>query len=149
GRVDPHPHEILVNGRVALLVGLAALVLGLVAAAVAGHRSRRVETRRTRPVPRLLRLDRPLPGVLGVRRALTGESELGGRTSRGATVVLALAVAGAVAALIVSASIERLQTDVTLSGQGGSGSEVDSGESLEVYHDALGRLEGDDRVSSL
>ena len=146
-RVDPHPHRVLFDGRVVLIVALAAIVLGLIAAGVAGHRSRRVETRRTRPVPRLLRLDRPLPGVLGVRRALTGESELGGRTSRGATVVLALAVAGAVAALVVSASIERLQTDPTLSGQGGAGRQLDSGESLDQYDKALPMLEADQRVA--
>ena len=147
GRVDPHPDRILVDGRLLLVVGVATLVLGLGAAAVAAHRSRQVETRRTRPIPRLLRLDRPLPPVLGVRRALTGESELGGRTSRGATVVLALAVAGAVAALVVSASIERLQTDPTLSGQGGSGRELDSGESLDQYERALPMLEADKRVA--
>jgi predicted lysophospholipase L1 biosynthesis ABC-type transport system permease subunit len=147
GRVDPHPDRVLVNGGVVLLVGLGAIVLGLVAAALAGHRSRRVETRRTRPVPRLLRLDRPLPGVLGVRRALTGESELGGRTSRGATVVLALAVTGAVAALVVSASIARLQADPSLSGQGGDGRELDSGESLDQYEAALPLLEADNRVA--
>jgi len=146
-RVDPHPHRVLFDAPVVLIVGLAALALGLVAAGVAGHRSRRLETRRTRPVPRLLRLDRPLPGVLGVRRALTGESELGGRTSRGATVVLALAVAGAVGALVVSASIERLQTDPTLSGQGGDGRQLDSGESLDQYDAALPILESDERVA--
>ena len=76
-------------------------------------------------------------------RRLTGESELGGRTSRGATVVLVLAVAGAVAALVVSASIERLQTDTTLSGQGGEGRELDSGESLDQYNRVLPLLEAD------
>jgi ABC-type lipoprotein release transport system permease subunit len=146
GRVDPHPDRILVNGGALMLVGFASAVLGLVAAAVAGHRSRRVEIRRTRPVPRLLRLNRPLPPVLGVRRALAGESELGGRTSRGATVVLALAVAGAVAALIVSASIERLQTDRALSGQGGDGRQLDSGESIDRFDEGLSVLERDDRV---
>jgi hypothetical protein len=147
GRVDPHPHRILLNGGAVLVVGLGAVALGLAAAGAAGHRSRRVEARRTRPVPRLLRLDRPLPGVLGVRRALTGESELGGRSSRGAAAVLALAVAGAIAALVVSASIGRLQTDPTLSGQGGDGRQLDSGESLEVYDRALPMLEADKRVA--
>jgi ABC-type lipoprotein release transport system permease subunit len=146
GRVDPYPDRILVNGGALLLVGLAAVGLGLAAAAVAGHRSRRVETRRTRPVPRLLRLDRPLAAVLGVRRAVVGESELGGRTSRGATAVLALAVAGAIAAFVVSASIERLQTDPALSGQGGDGRQLDAGESIERFETARSLLEGDDRV---
>jgi ABC-type lipoprotein release transport system permease subunit len=149
GRVDPHPHRVLIDGPALVLVAVGAVVLGLVAAAVAGHRSRRIEARRTRPVPRLLRLDRPLPGVLGVRRALTGESELGGRTSRGATVVLALAVVGAVAALMVSASIERLEADPALFGSGGGGRQLDAGESLDVYNEALPRLVADERVKSV
>jgi predicted lysophospholipase L1 biosynthesis ABC-type transport system permease subunit len=149
GRVDPEPHRVLVNGGIVLVVGAGAALLGLVAAAVAGHRSQGREARRTRPVPRLLRLDRPVPLVLGVRRALVGESELGGRTSRGATVVLGLALAGAVAALVVSASIGRLQTDPSLYGGGDDGQQLDAGESIDKYEEALPRLDADPRVASL
>jgi hypothetical protein len=52
-----------------------------------------------------------------------------GRTGRVAVAVMVAALAGAVAALAVSASIARVQVDSTLTAQG-AGRVVDSGESV-------------------
>jgi hypothetical protein len=57
-------------------------------------------------------------------------------------------VALALAALIVSASIARLQTDPHLVGHG-TGRVIESGESTDVYDAALPVLEGDDRVEQV
>ena len=64
---------------------------------------------RARPPVAIVPLDRPLPVVLGLRHAVTGESERGGRTSRAAIVVGVLGVIGVVAALTVSSSILNLR----------------------------------------
>jgi ABC-type lipoprotein release transport system permease subunit len=63
-------------------------------------------------------------------------------------IVMAAGLAGAVAALMVSASISRLQTDPSLIGQG-QGRVIDSGESVDVYDRALPLLENDRRVAML
>ena len=60
----------------------------------------------------------------------------------------AVGLAGVVAALMLSASISRLQTDGSLNGNG-EGRGIDSGESVEVYDRAMPQLEQDDRVEML
>jgi hypothetical protein len=83
-----------------------------------------------------------------VRNALARDAVRGGRASRWALIVVAAGTAGAIAALMVSASISRLQTDGSLSGQA-SGDVIDSGEGVETYDRALPLLERDRRVAML
>ncbi len=89
-----------------------------------------------------------MPGVLGLRWALFGEPDRGGRTSRGALAALVMGVIAGVATLTVSASIGRLQIDPHLTGQG-SGRYIDSGEGTDLYDRALPLLEDDPRVTML
>lgn len=70
--------------------------------------------------------------------------------SRSATAAAAAGVAVAVGALLVGASIVRLQDDPRLSGQGAPGQRVvDGGEDPAVVERALALLEADDRVRDL
>jgi ABC-type lipoprotein release transport system permease subunit len=85
---------------------------------------------------------------LGVRDALFGDTAGGGRTSRTTMFAVGVAVAAAVAALGVTASISRLDRDPSLSGQATSRI-IDSGESTQVYDRALPRLQQDPRVAML
>ena len=147
-RVDPTPASIVVDARVVLGVGVVTAVIGLVAASLSARRSAAKPIGRVRRPSGVLHLQRPLPVVLGARHALFGESEQGGRASRGAAAVMAVCTAGAVAALVVSASISRLQTDPTLIGQSAN-RVIDSGESVEVYDRAMPILVRDRRVAVL
>ncbi|HEX2699476.1 MAG TPA: ABC transporter permease [Acidimicrobiales bacterium] len=149
-RVDPAPGAVRVEGAV-LAVGLvAALGIGL---AILLLTARRAASGRGGAGSRLMgggRLPGPTGGVLGVRYALLAGPAGGGRTSRGAVAVVAAGVAGAVAALVVSASIVRLADDSSLSGgQSAATRLVDSGESVDAYDRALPLLAEDDRVQML
>lgn len=146
--VDPDPNAILINGPVVLGAAMVALIAGVTAIAVVAHHARLRERRRARLPVRVLRIDRPIPLVLGARHAVAGESELGGRTSRAAILTMTVGLAGAVAALTVSASIGRLQTDPLLTGQG-TGSVVDSGESTEAFDTALPLLRRNREIAQL
>jgi hypothetical protein len=146
--VDPTPAALVLDGRVVAGTAIAALALAVGAADLS---ARRFARRRPQPLPRparMLPLGQPLPVVLGVRNALGGDVARGGRTSRWAVVVVAAGIAGAMAALMVSASISRLQTDPLLTGQG-TGRVIDSGEGVDVYDRALPLLESDRRVATL
>jgi hypothetical protein len=146
--VDPAPASIIVNRGVAAGAGLVAVAFGIVVITFTARRLAAARPGRVGLPRRVLPLDRPLPMVLGVRQALAGGAERGGRSSRSAVVVMAAGVAGAVAALLVSASISHLQSDPLLFGQG-EGRGIDSGESVDVYDRALPQLEADPRVSTL
>ena len=146
--VDPSPAALVVDGPVGAATAIAALAVGLVAAGLSARRfARRRPDLLTRPA-RVLPLGQPLSVVLGVRHALGGDAARGGRASRWALIVVAAGTAGAIAALMVSASISRLQTDRSLTGQG-SGRVIDSGESVDVYDRAVPILEQDRRVATL
>jgi predicted lysophospholipase L1 biosynthesis ABC-type transport system permease subunit len=143
GALAPYPGWIAVVGLASIVVLL--LLLGLTA--VRAGRSARGSTVVGRALPQLLQ---PLAVPIGVRRALFGASDRGGRASRGAAVAVAASVTVAVAALMVGASIQRLQDDPSLSGQGSIDQRaIDSGESLDVYEQAMATLEADDRVIDL
>ena len=146
--VDPVPGSMVVDGGVVLGVGLVAVVFGLLVVGFSARRLAATGPDRVRGPSRVLPLNKPLPVVIGVRHALAGEADRGGRASRAAVIVMATGVAGAVAALMVSASISRLQTDPSLIGQG-EGRVIDSGESVDVYDRALPLLENDTRVAML
>jgi hypothetical protein len=146
--VDPAPGSIVVDRGVVLAVGLVAVAFGLLVVGFAARRLAASGPDRVRLPTRVIQLGHPLPMVIGVRHALAGEADHGGRSSRVAMIVMAAGLAGAVAALIVSASISRLQTDPSLIGQG-QGRVIDSGESVDVYDRALPRLENDRRVAML
>lgn len=145
---DPAVGAVVANTAVAAMsLGAAAATLS-VALVLAG---RDVAVTRSAPPgtsPRGVQLRAPLALVIGVRHALFGEATRGGRSSRGAIAAVSAAIVVAIAALMVSASIERLQVDPTLTGQGGSRL-IESGESLDVYDRAVPRLDDDERVESL
>lgn len=147
-RIDPTATRTGVDWPIVLgAVGGVVVLAG--AAVVVVVRSARVATARGRPPVAIVRLDRPLPLVLGLRQAVTGESAMGGRTSRAALAVGILGLAGVVAALTVSGSIVRLRSDPYLFGSGGTARSVDSGESVEVLEALMPRLAADRRVSAL
>ncbi|MBM3659595.1 MAG: FtsX-like permease family protein [Actinobacteria bacterium] len=148
-RIEPASRRAAVDWPVVLgsVVGLAAFASATVVAVAA--RGARVAVARSRPPVGIVRLDRPVPVVLGLRQAFAGESALGGRTSRAALVVGVLGLAGVVAALTVSGSIERLRSDPFLFGSGGTARSVDSGESVEVLDRLMPRLAADRRVTAL
>ncbi len=147
-RMDPVPRSVVVDAGVILAAGVVALAVALMIAVLAARRAATHHRNRARPGRRGVPLMRPLPAVLGIRHALFAGSENGGRLSRGALAALATGVAVVVAALVVSASIARLETDPSLTGQGG-GRAIDSGESVDVYDRVLPVLESDDRVGDL
>jgi putative ABC transport system permease protein len=146
--VDPEPGSIVIDRGVVLGVALVAVAMGLLVCISTARRLAATDADRVRRPTRLLQLGHPLPVVIGTRHALAGEAHHGGRSSRAAMIVMAAGVAGAVAALMVSASISRLQTDPALIGQG-RGRLIDSGESVDVYDRALPQLEHDRRVAML
>jgi hypothetical protein len=147
--VDPAPSSIVVNRAIAVGTGLTAVALGAMVVAATARRLATARPTRVGLPRRVVPLDRPLPLVLGMRQALAGGAERGGRSSRSAVVVMAAGLAGAVAALLVGASISHLQSDGYLFGQGDHGRVIDSGESLDVYDRALPQLDDDARVSKL
>jgi ABC-type lipoprotein release transport system permease subunit len=146
--VDPRPGAVIADASIALGATAAAVIVALVLAVLAARRAALPSTRTARPATSLVPLGRPVAVSLGVRDALFGTAAGARRTSRGAIVVAAVGVALAVAALTISASIGRLQSDPTLSGQGSS-RVIDSGESTETMDRALPRLEADPQVAML
>jgi putative ABC transport system permease protein len=147
-QIDPTPGSVVVDVRVVVGSALIAVVVALLVVIIAARRGVSVAKRRTRAPLGQVQVRHPLPMVLGVRHALMGETARGGRASRSALVVTAAGLAGAVAALMVGASISRLQSDPLLTGQG-EGRAIDSGESVVAYDRALALLEEDDRVEML
>jgi hypothetical protein len=146
--IDPTRGAIVVDERVVFAASAAALVAGLLAVGLAARRGGVRREQRRRATSRPIQLQRPLPLFLGVRHAIA-EPEKGGRASWGALFVTVVSIAGAVAAIVVSASISLLQSDPSLTGQGGSGRTIDSGESVEVFDRAMPLLDNDDRVQML
>ncbi len=126
-----------------------AIVLAVLCVAVVAARGAQTRVPRARPPVAIVPLDRPLPVVLGLRHAVTGESERGGRTSRAAIVVGVLGLIGVVAALTVSSSILNLRSDPFLFGSGGTARAIDSGESSAVFDEVMPQLAADPRIGSL
>jgi hypothetical protein len=146
--IDPEPSAVILSRQLALVVVcvsvlLLALALGVALWLAVSRRPVRASTR-----PRGNPIGRPLPLAIGVRHALFGRADLGGRASRAALVATTLGVTAALAAFVVSASITRLETDGALFGNG-PGRSVDSGESTEQLDRALPILEADERVSRI
>jgi ABC-type lipoprotein release transport system permease subunit len=150
GAVDPSVRALVLYPSWIAAVGLASILVLSVLLCVAALRAARLVQGATalgRAVPPLAH---PLVVPIAIRRALFGSSDRGGRASRGAAIAVAASVTSAVAALLVSASIVRLQDDPSLSGQGALDQRViDSGESTETFDQAMAVLEGDDRVADL
>lgn len=148
--VDPDVDALSAHVGWILLVGLAALaVLGPLVGFVS-WRAARVSPGVEASGRSLPRLTRPLALPIGVRRALFGSSDRGGRASRTAAAAVVASVTVAVAALVVGTSIQRLEDDPSLSGQGSiSQRAIDGGESLDVFEQVMGRLEPDDRIATL
>ena len=148
--VDPDPGALAPYPGWIAVVGLGALAtLGLLVGSIAWRVARpdSATPGRTLARPRLVR---PLAVPIGVRRALFGPADLGGRASRGAAVATGASVTIAVAALLVGASIQRLQDDPALSGQGPLDQRViDTGSSSEAFDQTMAELEDDDRVADL
>jgi predicted lysophospholipase L1 biosynthesis ABC-type transport system permease subunit len=147
--IDPDGRAPVVLWPIALVCATAAfafvaVISGLAVSSRSWERQRRTARATFSPVP----VGRPLAPVLGSRLALFTSAARGGRVGRGALVVGVAGVACAVAALTISASITRLQTDPELSGQGGD-RVIDSGESTTVYDQVLPILERDARVETL
>jgi ABC-type lipoprotein release transport system permease subunit len=147
-RVDPVPTSVLRYGAVLAGVTVGAVACVLLATVLIGSWvSATSGVRRRRPIRRFP-IGQPLPAVLGARYALQRDRSAAGRASWGAIATTAMCLAGATAALVVSASIARLQTDPLLTGQG-SGRTIDSGEAVETFDKAMPRLEHDQRVDLL
>ncbi len=147
-RMHPHPDALAVNVGVVVAMTAGALVVGTLVSIFAARRAMAVRRLASRAAHPWVPLRSPLPAVLGVRRAFSGDSRLGGPSSWTALVVSAVAATIAVGALIVGASIGRLQVDPELTGQGG-GRVIDSGESTEVYDRWLPKMEHDGRIAML
>jgi hypothetical protein len=145
---DPTPSAIRIDGSVVVIVVAVAIALGLVLVAVSAHHATVTRQTNTSRVTHSWPLRRPLPVVIGARDALVGRVDRGGRASRAAIGTGSAAVAIAVAALVVSGSIGRLQTDPLLTGQGG-GSSIEIGEGIEEYDAAMTQLSDDARVVDL
>ncbi len=151
--VDPAGRSVVLDPALVAGVSVVAAVLLAALAGLAGLRaSRSVSPART-TAPPAPPLERPLSISLGVRRALFGANAGGGRVSRSAVAAVAAVTTIAVAALIVGASIDRLQADPFLSGQGPADQRVvdggEGGEGLAVADRAMASLEADERVVDL
>lgn len=148
--VDPAGDGLVVAGWTVGAVLAGATILG---ALLLGLGASRTASRTVRPVRdgwALPALGRPLAAPLGLRRALFGGGERGGRMSRSATAAATVGVVVAVGALLVGSSIGHLQDDPRLSGQGAPDQRVvDGGEDPAVFDRALAVLEADPRVSHL
>lgn len=148
--IDPAGDASVVD--LALVAGTAlggtALLGALLAVTAARVRTSASHARTT--VPPAPALQRPLAVALGMRRALFGAPDRGGRVSRSAVVAVAAAVAIAGAALVVGSSIQRLQDEPALSGHGPPSQRViDAGEDLEVFERAMATMDADARAVDL
>ncbi len=136
-------------GAVVVGGGALAAVLGCVVAVAVGAvsaRSTRTGIRRSGGRA-LVGVGRPLVVRLGARRVLASDRSPDRRSNRAAVLAVAVAAAGAVAALTVAASIVRLQHDPHL--VGGGDQRTLGGETIETFDQALPLLERDDRVEDL
>lgn len=145
--IDPRSNSILISSRLVLAVTSGAALAAALLLVAVGVLAMRPGSRTPARVPGTP-LGRPLAVVLGLRQALVAPADRGGRASRWATGTIVGATAVACAALVVSSSIGRLQSDPSLTGQA-RGRVVDSGESHAAFDDAMPRLEADDRVADL
>jgi predicted lysophospholipase L1 biosynthesis ABC-type transport system permease subunit len=146
--IDPAGRAPIVVWPAALACAAGAFAfVAVITALSAPHTSGR-QRRTARAIASPVPLGRPLGAVLGSRLALFTNASRGGRVGRGATVAGVAGVTCAVAALTISASITRLQTEPELSGQGGDRS-IDSGDSTAVFDQAMPILEADARVQRL
>ena len=141
-QIDPAVDSVLVNIPVVLSVVGAALLLGALVGVVVVRRAVSGRVPHDAAGRQTLGIHRPIAVSLGVRQAFFAGAERGGRASRGALFAVTLGVVGAVAALVASASIDRLEHDRQLSGQV-------IGRSISGAGGAAARLSSDDRVSSL
>jgi ABC-type lipoprotein release transport system permease subunit len=146
--VDPTPDAIRIDGSVVVIAVAVAIALGAVLVAVSARIATVTQPRSASRITQLWPLRRPLPVVIGARDALVGRVDRGGRASRAAIAIGGAGVAIAVGALVVSASIGRLQTDPRLTGQGG-GSSIEATEGIEEYDSAMAQLSDDARVVDL
>ena len=151
--VDPAGRSVVLDPVLVAGVGLVAAAMLAVLVGIAALRASRSASPARATTPPAPPLERPLPVALGVRRALFGATDRGGRLSRSAVVAVAAGTTIAVAALIVGASIDRLQVDPFLSGQGPANQRVADGgegsEGLAVADRAMATLEADERVVDL
>ena len=141
-QIDPAADSVLVNTPVVLIVVAAVVLLGALVGVVVVRRAVSGRVRHDASSRQTLGIHRPIAVSLGIRQALFARSDRGGRASRGALAAVTLGVVGAVAAMVVSASIDRLHDNPRLSGQVINRSVSGAG-------GAAARLSRDDRVSSL
>lgn len=148
--VDPSRGSVVVERSFLAMVVLGSLAVLLAFVGLAATRADSERPRRSGAGWAMPPLTRMLAVPLGIRRAVFGAPEGGGRTSRGAVVATTAGVAVAVAALLVGTSIHRLADDPQLSGQGGIEQRViDAGEVPAVYAKAMAALDGDARAADL
>ncbi len=147
--VDPAGRALVVGPALFLVVLLGTTVLLMVLVAVTARRVRRPGRSAPPAAASAPPIRRPIAIGLGMHRALFGGPGSGGRVSRSATVAVVLGVSVATAALIIGASIEQLQLDPSLSGQGGGQKVIDAGEDLEVFQRVMATVEPDERVVDL
>jgi predicted lysophospholipase L1 biosynthesis ABC-type transport system permease subunit len=151
--VDPAGRSVVVAPVLVAGVGVVAMAVLASLLGIAALRASRSASPARATAPPAPPLEPPLPIALGVRRALFGATHSGGRLSRSAVAAVAAGTTIAVAALIVGASIDRLQVDPFLSGQGPASQRVADGgegsEGLAVADRAMATLEEDERVVDL
>lgn len=148
--VDPAGGDVIVVWSTVAAVAVGA---GLAAALLLGLSAVRTSRAAGRPATSgwaIPALHRPLAAPIGLRRALFGGVDRGGRVSRSAIAAATAGVTVAVGALLVGSSIGRLQHDPGLSGQGGTSQRlIDTGGDAAVFDKAMDTLEADDRVADL
>lgn len=148
--VDPAGDGLVVVWSIVVAVAVGATILGAALLGFSAVRAARPSDRRAASGWAIPSLGRPLAVPLGVRRALFAGPDRGGRVSRSAIAAATAGVVVTVGALLVGASIARLQQDPRLSGQGAASQRViDTGGDIAVFDRAIDTLERDDRVAEL
>ena len=148
--VDPAGNDLVLSGATLAVGAMAALALLAGVLVLASVRASRAADRPATGEWAVPPLRRPLAIPLGLRRALFGAPDRGGRASRGALVAATAAVTVAVGALLVGASIQRLHDDPVLSGQGPADQRsLDTGDSYQGFVEAMATLEDDERIADL
>ena len=144
-RIDPSSNSVIMKTSLVLIVACGAAILSFIVL-LASLRVMRSRDREEHSFgARSGGVHRPLSVSLGFRQALFGRAERGGRASRGALAAVTVGVVGAVAALVVGASISRLEKTPRLSGQ--HLERAIGGENLMSFVKASSVLADDNRVA--